>query len=114
MLIACLSIYSVSKAVPWTHADIKNASNKHKELHNIKTAGSYIDISCENTTKEDSDLEMYDFGWVVDTTLHQNQSVNQETLNRCSRWVVNNLNPDENELQLNDVFDSDFLEELKV
>ncbi|XP_076113369.1 uncharacterized protein LOC143081020 [Mytilus galloprovincialis] len=103
-----------TKAVPWTHADIENASKKHKDLHNIKTAGSYIDISCEKTTKEDSDLEMYDFGWVVDKTLHQNQSVNQETLNRCSRWIVNNLNPDENELQLNDVFDSDFLEELKT
>ncbi|CAG2190528.1 unnamed protein product [Mytilus edulis] len=56
-----------TKAVPLTHADIKNASKKHKELHNIKTAGSYINISCENTTKEDSDLEMYDFGWTKET-----------------------------------------------
>ncbi|CAC5381793.1 unnamed protein product [Mytilus coruscus] len=103
-----------TKAVPWTHAVIENAAKKYKELHNIKTAGSYIDISCENTTKEDSDLEMYDFGWVVDKKLHKNQSVNKETLNRCSRWIVNNLNPDENELQLDDVFDSDFLEELKT
>ncbi|XP_052059579.1 uncharacterized protein LOC127700210 isoform X2 [Mytilus californianus] len=103
-----------TKAVPWTHADIKNASKKHKELQNIKTAGSYIDISCENSTKEDSDLEMYDFGWVVDKNVKKNQSVNQETINRCSRWVVNNLNPDENALQLNDVFDSDFVEDLKT
>ncbi|CAC5381795.1 unnamed protein product [Mytilus coruscus] len=60
------------------------------------------------------DLEMYDFGWVVDKNVQKNQSVNQETLNRCSRWVVNNLNPDENALQLNDVFDSDFVEDLKT
>ena len=38
--------------------------------------------------------------------------MNQETLNRCSRWVVNNMNP--NHLQLEDVFDSDFVDELKV
>ena len=38
--------------------------------------------------------------------------MNQETLNRCSRWVVNNMNP--NDLQLEDVFDSDFVDELKV
>ncbi|VDI49803.1 Hypothetical predicted protein [Mytilus galloprovincialis] len=87
---------------------------KHKELQNIKTAGSYIDISCENSTKEDPDLEMYDFGYVVDKKAQTNQSVNQETLNRCSRWVVNHLNPDETALSLNDVFDSDFVEDLKT
>ena len=49
---------------------------------------------------------------LVDKDLHKNQTVNQETLNRCSRWVVNNMNP--NDLQLEDVFDSDFIDELKV
>ena len=52
------------QAVSWTHKDIKNASKKYKELQNIKTAGSYFDITCENSTKKDTDIEMYDFGWV--------------------------------------------------
>ncbi|CAC5373111.1 unnamed protein product [Mytilus coruscus] len=103
-----------TKAVPWTYKDIKNASKKHKELQNIKTAGSYIDISCENFTKEDPDLEMFDFGWVVDKKIQTNHSVNQETLKRCSRWFVNHLNPNETALPLNDVFDSDFVEDLKT
>jgi hypothetical protein len=50
--------------VSWTQKDIKNASKKYKELQNIKTAGSYFAITCENPTKEDTDIEMYDFGWV--------------------------------------------------
>ena len=49
---------------------------------------------------------------LVDKDLHKNQTVNQETLNRSSRWVVNNMNP--NHLQLEDIFDSDFVDELKV
>ena len=52
------------QAVTWTQKDIKNASKKHKELQNIKTAGSYFNITCENSTKKDTDVEMYDFGWV--------------------------------------------------
>ena len=52
------------QAVSWTHKDIKNASKKYKELQNIKTAGSYFDITCENSTKKDMDVEIYDFGWV--------------------------------------------------
>lgn len=51
---------------------------------------------------------------LVDKKLRKNQSVNQETLNRCSRWLVNNLNPDEDVFPLDDVFDSDFVEDLKV
>ena len=50
--------------VPWTHKDIQNAAKRNKELQNIKTAGSYLNITCENVTKEDSEVEMYDFGWV--------------------------------------------------
>ncbi|CAG2207049.1 unnamed protein product [Mytilus edulis] len=91
-----------------------NGFKKHKELQNIKIAGSYINISCEHTTMEDSDLEMYDLGFIVDKKLRKNQSVNQETLNRCSRWLVNNLNPDEDVFPLDDVFDSDFVEDLKT
>lgn len=41
-----------------------NAAKRHKELQSVKQAGNLVDISCENVTKEDSDLEMYDFGWV--------------------------------------------------
>jgi len=52
------------QAVTWTHNDIKNASKKYKELQNIKTAGSYFNITCEHSTKKDTDVEMYDFGWV--------------------------------------------------
>lgn len=52
------------QAVSWTHKDIKNASKKYKELHNIKTAGSYIDITCEHSTKKDTEIAIYDFGWV--------------------------------------------------
>lgn len=162
-LIYCILYF---KAVLWTHADIKKASENHRELENIKTAGSYIYIPCENSTKKDSDLAMYDFGcvgkwysiylkcmlqyfflfllflphtWVilryeclqkqytesdksffivlyylVDKQIRNKQSVNQETLNRCSRWFANNLNPDENALQFNDVFGSQFMEVLKV
>ena len=52
------------QAVSWTHKDIKNTSKKYKELKNIKTAGSYFDIECEDSTKKDTDVEIYDFGWV--------------------------------------------------
>jgi hypothetical protein len=52
------------QAVSWTHKDIKDASKKYKELKNIKTAGSYFDIECEDSTKKDTDVEIYDFGWV--------------------------------------------------
>jgi hypothetical protein len=52
------------QAVSWTHKDIKNASKKYKELQNIKTTGLYFDITCENLTKKDTNIEMYDFGWV--------------------------------------------------
>ncbi|VDI23349.1 Hypothetical predicted protein [Mytilus galloprovincialis] len=103
-----------TKELLWTHAELKKASEKHKELQNIKPAGSCIEIACENSTKKDSDLAMYDFGCFVDKTIRIKQSVNQETLNRCSRWFVNNLNPDENALQFKDVFGSEFMEVLKT
>ncbi|XP_071173582.1 uncharacterized protein [Mytilus edulis] len=103
-----------TKELLWTHAELKKASEKHKELQNIKPAGSCIEIACENSTKKDSDFAMYDFGCFVDKTIRIKQSVNQETLNRCSRWFVNNLNPDENALQFKDVFGSEFMEVLKT
>ena len=49
---------------------------------------------------------------LVDKDLHKNQTVNQETLNRSSRWLVNNMNP--NDLPFEDIFDSDFVDEFKV
>ena len=52
------------QAVSLTYKGIKIASKKYKELQNIKTAGSYIDITCENSTKKDTEIVMYDFGWV--------------------------------------------------
>ncbi|OPL21680.1 hypothetical protein AM593_08501, partial [Mytilus galloprovincialis] len=99
-------------SVPWTQNDIINASKTHKELQNIKTAGSYINISCENSTNADSDLEIYNLGWEVDKSIGKRHTLNRETLSRCKRWIVNNMNPDDSDLQLDDVFESDFAEEL--
>ncbi|CAC5401517.1 unnamed protein product [Mytilus coruscus] len=55
--------------VPWTQNDIINASKRHRELQNIKIAGSYINISCENSTNADSDLEIYNLGWEDDASI---------------------------------------------
>ena len=54
------------QAISWTHKAIKNASKKYKELKNIKTAGSYFDIACENSTKKDTDIEICDLGFVCE------------------------------------------------
>ncbi|XP_052059590.1 uncharacterized protein LOC127700211 isoform X3 [Mytilus californianus] len=98
--------------VPWTQNDIINASKRHRELENMKIAGSYINISCENSTNADSDLEIYNLGWEVNKSIGKRHTLNRETLSRCSRWIVNNMNPDDMALHLDDMFESDFAEEL--
>lgn len=52
--------------------------------------------------------------FTVDKSIGKRQTLNRETLSRCGRWIVNNMNPDDSDLQLDDVFESDFAEELMV
>ncbi|VDI06567.1 Hypothetical predicted protein [Mytilus galloprovincialis] len=103
-----------SLAIQWNQKDIKQAAKLYKELRNVKPAGSYIDVACENKTENDGEIEIYDFGWVADAKLQQEQSVSQETIHRCSKYLIQNLNSNnESVIADDDVFDSDFVGELK-
>ncbi|CAC5381787.1 unnamed protein product [Mytilus coruscus] len=103
-----------SLAIQWNQKDIEEAAKHFKELCNVKPAGSYVDVACENITENDGEIEIYDFGWVVDAKLQQEQSVSQETINRCSKYLIQNLNPNNDAvIAEDDVFDSDFVGELK-
>ncbi|XP_071173539.1 uncharacterized protein [Mytilus edulis] len=83
----------LSKVVSWNKVGVEIDSQLNSNLKYIKAIGSYLEVASETVTKSDIEVILYNIGWFLEKEGATILTTNQETLHRCSRWIINNMKP---------------------